>query len=160
MKELTFEQHERYMQETLRLAHLAQEEGEVPNGCVIVDAGQVRRAEAAIIGRAYNQVEKLRDATAHAEMLAITQATEALDDWRLTDTIMYITKEPCAMCAGAIVLARIPLVVYGLPDPQRGGVSVFNLLDHPRLNHRCEVIPGVLEEPCRELFQEFFRDRR
>jgi tRNA(adenine34) deaminase len=160
MQELSAEQHERYMAEALRLAQLAQEEGEVPTGCVIVDAGQVLRASDAIIARTYNQVEKLCDPTAHAEMLAIAEATEAINDWRLTNTVLYVTKEPCAMCAGAIVLARIPLVVYGVSDEQRGGVSVFNLLDHPRLNHRCEVLSGVLEDPCRDLLQDFFRDRR
>ncbi len=94
-------------------------------------------------------------------MLAITQAAAALGDWRLTGTILYVTKEPCAMCAGAIVLARVPLVVYGVPDPQRGGAqSVFNILNHPNLNHRCEVVAGVLEQPCRDLLQQFFRERR
>lgn len=154
------EHHERYMQEALRLAQMASEQGEVPTGCLIVDNGSVRRAENPVLGRAYNQVEQLQDATAHAEMLAITQAAEVINDWRLTDTVMYITKEPCSMCAGAIVLARIPLVVYGLPDPQRGGMSVFGILDNENLNHRCQVIGGVLEAECRALLQGFFRDRR
>jgi tRNA(adenine34) deaminase len=154
------EHHERYMHEALRLAQVAEEEGEVPTGCLIVDTHAVRRWDSPILGRAYNQTEILRDPTAHAEMLAITQAAEALDDWRLTDTVLYVTKEPCAMCAGAIVLARIPVVVFGVADTQRGGASVFSLLDNPRMNHRCEVIGGVLEEECRDRLQEFFRDRR
>lgn len=160
MSDRQLENHERYMAEALRLAKMAEEEGEVPAGCIIVDAHAVQRSEDVILARAYNQVEGLRDPTAHAEMLAITQATETLDDWRLTDTILYVTKEPCVMCAGAIVAARIPLVVYGATDEQRGGISQFNVLGHPRLNHRCEVIGGILEGPCRELLQEFFRERR
>ena len=149
--DLTSDHH--FMGEALRQAARAYEAEEVPIGAVIVREGRV-------IARAFNQVELLKDATAHAEMLAIAQATEALDDWRLTDTVLYVTKEPCAMCAGAIVLARIPVVVYGVADPQRGGATVFNLLDNPRLNHRCEVCAGVLEDPCRDLLQDFFRDRR
>lgn len=156
----SIEHHERYMRDALRLAQMAQEEGEVPTGCLIVDTGAIRRAESPVLGRAYNQVEQLQDATAHAEMLAITQAADVVNDWRLTDTVMYITKEPCCMCAGAIVLARVSLVVYGLPDPERGGMSRFGILDNPSLNHRCQIIGGVLEDECRELLQGFFRDRR
>ena len=119
------------------------------------------RPAGTVIGRAHNQVELLKDATAHAEMIAITQAAAALGDWRLTGTVLYVTKEPCAMCAGAIVLARIPTVVFGAADPRRGGaVSVFNILQHPALNHRCEVIGGVLEEECAALLRGFFRDKR
>jgi tRNA(adenine34) deaminase len=113
-----------------------------------------------VIGSAHNQVELLKDPTAHAEMIAITQAAAAVGDWRLADTTLYVTKEPCAMCAGAIVLARIPRVVFGTPDPQRGAVSVFNILRHPQLNHRCDVTAGVLEEECRALLREFFRAAR
>ena len=113
-----------------------------------------------IIARAHNQTELLKDATAHAEILAITQASAAIGDWRLTGTILYVTKEPCAMCAGAIVLSRIPLVVWGFSDPLRGGHSVFSILNHDGLNHRPEIIPGVLEPDCREMFQAFFRERR
>jgi XTP/dITP diphosphohydrolase len=151
--------HERLMDAALRQALAAEEAGEVPTGCVIVgppNSGGTRP----VLGRAHNQVEMLKDPTAHAEMIAITQAANALGDWRLADTILYVTKEPCAMCAGAIVLARIPLVVYGLPDPMRGGASVFKILDHPGLNHRCEVIAGVREQACRALFKGFFADRR
>ena len=150
------------MRAAIREAQSAAEKGEVPTGCVIVDptAGG-GPALWPVIGRAHNQVELLKDPTAHAEMIAITQAASARGDWRLTDTILYVTKEPCSMCAGAIVLARIPTVVFGTPDPQRGGaVSVFNILNHPNLNHRCEVISGILEDECRALLQGFFRAKR
>lgn len=150
------------MRTALREAEAAMEEGEVPAGCVIVRVDPAAAsAKAALIAKAHNQTERLKDPTAHAEILAITQAAAAVGDWRLTDTILYVTKEPCAMCAGAIVLARIPTVVFGAPDPQRGGaVSVFNILSHPQLNHRCEIVPGVLEEECRVMLQTFFRQRR
>jgi len=149
------------MRLALAQARAAGEDGEVPTGCVIVRLPGAAGGRAAVVGRAHNQVERLRDPTAHAEMIAITQAAEAAGDWRLTGAVLYVTKEPCAMCAGAIVLARIPVVVFGAADPQRGGaVSVFSILNHPRLNHRCEVIAGVLEEECRALLQEFFRQRR
>lgn len=146
--------HEHYMQLALREAQLSADAGEVPVGAIIVREGTV-------IGRAHNQTELLKDPTAHAEMIAITQAASAVGDWRLTDTTLYVTKEPCPMCAGAIVLARIPIVVFGAPDPQRGGaVSVFNILNHPQLNHRPEIVQGVLEEPCRAMLQAFFKERR
>ena len=154
--------HEHYMRLALDQARLAAEDGEVPAGCVIVN----RKARGdltpgAVIGRAHNQVERLKDPTAHAEMIAITQAGAALGDWRLTDTVLYVTKEPCAMCAGAIVLARVPCVYYGTTDPQRGGAaSVFNILNHPALNHRCDVIAGILQTECRDLLQAFFRGKR
>ena len=93
-------------------------------------------------------------------MLAITQAAAALENWRLLNTIMYVTKEPCTMCAGAIVLARIPIVVYGVQDPLRGGISAFNLLDQPNLNHKSRVIGGIMENECREILQSFFKKRR
>ena len=154
--------HEIYMRMALQQAHAAQEDGEVPTGCVIRDLtarGDATRP--AVIGRAHNQVERLKDPTAHAEMIAITQAASARQDWRLTDTVLYVTKEPCAMCAGAIVLARIPLVVFGVPDEQRGGAtSVFGILNHPQLNHRCRIIPGIMEDECRSLLREFFKKRR
>jgi tRNA(adenine34) deaminase len=146
--------HEHYMQLALREAQLSADSDEVPVGAIIVKAG-------AIIGRAHNQTELLKDPTAHAEMIAITQAASAVGDWRLTDTVLYVTKEPCPMCAGAIVLARIPVVVFGVADPLRGGaVSVFNILNHPQLNHRPEVIQGILEIPCRAMLQDFFRKKR
>lgn len=152
--------HELYMRMAIQQARLAAEEGETPTGCVIVnsDAG---RDIGNVIGRAHNQVELLRDPTAHAEMIAITQAATALGNWRLIDTVLYVTKEPCAMCAGAIVLARVPTVIFGTPDPQRGGATtIFNILNHPKLNHRCEVVTGILENECRSLLQDFFRARR
>lgn len=148
------ERHEHYMRMAIQQAQLALEQGEVPTGCVIVNLGSV-------IGRAHNQVELLKDPTAHAEMIAITQATNALGDWRLTNTVLYVTKEPCAMCAGAIVLARIPMIVFGTSDPQHGGAtSVFSILNHPKLNHRCQVVTGIMEDECRALLQKFFRERR
>ena len=146
--------HEYFMQLAIAEAVRAGDAGEVPVGAVI------RRGNG-LIARAHNQVELLKDPTAHAEVLAITQAAEAVGDWRLEDTTLYVTKEPCAMCAGAAVLARIPRVVFGIPDPQRGGaVSVFNILSHPNLNHRCEIVSGILETPCKALLQDFFRARR
>ncbi len=155
--------HEHYMGMALREAQQAQQEDEVPTGCVIVQRPQEDDAtgRGRVIGRAHNQVERLRDPTAHAEMIAITQAASAYGDWRLTNTVLYVTKEPCAMCAGAIVLARIPTIVFGVVDPKRGGaVSVFNIVRHPDLIHRCEVIGGVLEIECREILQNFFRAKR
>jgi len=156
---LTNEVHQKYMRLALLEAERAAEAGEVPTGCVIVRMPK-DAASPKIIARAHNQTEMLKDPTAHAEILAITQAAAALGDWRLTDTILYVTKEPCAMCAGAIVLARIPLVVWGLSDPKRGGHSVFSILNHEGLNHRPEIVAGVLETECREMFQAFFREKR
>jgi len=153
--------HEGFMRQALREAVKAADAGEVPTGCVIVrPPAEGAAVGGKIIARAHNQTELLKDATAHAEILAITQASAAVGDWRLTDTILYVTKEPCAMCAGAIVLARIPRVVWGLSDPKRGGHSVFSILSHDGLNHRPEILAGVLETDCREMFQAFFRERR
>ena len=156
--------HEHFMRLALREAARAAEAGEVPAGCVIVARPKDLLgppAAAHVLARAHNQTELLKDPTAHAEMIAITQAAAAVCDWRLTDAILYVTKEPCPMCAGAIVLARIPLVVFGVPDPKRGGaVSVFNILAHPNLNHRPEIVSGVLEVECRDILQGFFRARR
>jgi tRNA(adenine34) deaminase len=146
--------HERFMRIALQEAAAAADAGEVPVGAVIARAGT-------LIARAHNQVELLKDPTAHAEMIAITQAAGAVGDWRLTDCTLYVTKEPCPMCAGAIVLGRIAEVVFGVADPLHGGaVSAFNILAHPQLNHRPRLTPGVLEAECRELLQEFFRRRR
>lgn len=146
--------HDDYMRLALREAERSAENGEVPVGAVIV-------RNDAVIGRAHNQVELLKDPTAHAEMIAITQAASQIGDWRLTDTVLYVTKEPCPMCAGAIVLARIPVVVFGTADPLRGGaVSVFNILNHPDLNHRPQVVSGIIEGECRSLLQTFFRRKR
>jgi tRNA(adenine34) deaminase len=146
--------HERWMRLALTQARAAAEEGEVPVGAVILRDGH-------LIAKARNQVETLKDPTAHAEILAITQAAAAVGDWRLTDCTLYVTKEPCVMCAGAIVLARIPLVVWGMTDPHRGGaVSLFNVLDHGELNHRCDHHAGVLEDECKGAMQQFFRALR
>lgn len=159
----TTEDHVRFMRLALREAAAGAAAGEVPTGCVIVR--QPRNAAwdaepAQTLARAHNQTETLRDATAHAEMIALAQAAAALGDWRLTDTALYVTKEPCAMCAGAIVLARVPFVVWGLSDPSRGGHSVFSILNHPGLNHRPDILAGILEDECRDLLQGFFRARR
>lgn len=159
---VTQDRHEYYMRMALRQAECAAEAGEVPAGCIIVrlDPAAPDRP-ALLIGKAHNQTETLKDPTAHAEILAITQAAAAIGDWRLSDTILYVTKEPCAMCAGAIVLARIPVVVFGAADPRRGGaVSVFNILNNPALNHRCDVVTGVLADECAALLKDFFRARR
>lgn len=146
--------HEWFMDLALRQARRAGEEGEVPVGAVLVKDGR-------ILGKAYNMVEQQKDPTAHAEILAITQAASALGDWRLEGTVLYVTKEPCVMCAGAIILARIPLVVWGLTDPQRGGaVSLFQVFQQADLNHRVAHVAGVREAECRAVLQEFFRARR
>jgi tRNA(adenine34) deaminase len=114
-----------------------------------------------IIARAHNQVELLKDATAHAEMLAVTQAEEVAGDWRLTGCTLYVTKEPCPMCAGAIVHVRLPRVVYGASDPKGGAAgSAMNLLQFPTLNHRCEITAGVREAECRDLLRAFFAEQR
>ena len=160
---LTPEFHATFMRLALREAAKAAETGEVPTGCVIVQqpkAPDLPLAAVKVLARAHNQTEMLKDATAHAEMIALTQASAALGDWRLTDTVLYVTKEPCAMCAGAIILARVPLVVWGLSDPKRGGHTVFSILNHPGLNHRPDLLNGVLETECREMLQSFFRARR
>lgn len=160
---LTADFHAYFMRLALREAARAAEAEEVPAGCVIVQkpaSPDLPLAAVKVLARAHNQTEMLKDATAHAEMIALTQASAARGDWRLTDTILYVTKEPCPMCAGAIVLARVPLVVWGVSDPKRGGHTVFSILNHPGLNHRPEVIEGVMEAECRDLLQEFFRSRR
>ena len=145
---------EDYMRMAIQQAGVAAEEDEVPVGAVIVRGGR-------IVGKAHNQVEILRDPTAHAEMIAITQAAADGGDWRLTDCVLYVTKEPCVMCAGAIVHARVARVVFGVRDPQRGGaVSVFQVLNNKHLNHRVEITEGVLETECRALLQDFFRAKR
>ena len=145
---------ERLMDLALREAARAREEDEVPIGCVIVHAGRV-------IGRAHNQRETLHDPTAHAEMIAITQAAATLESWRLDGCALYVTLEPCPMCAGAILQARIPLVVYGATDPKAGAVdSLFHLLNDPRLNHRAQVLSGVLADRCGAILSRFFQKQR
>lgn len=160
---LTPEFHAYFMRLALREAAKAAEANEVPAGCVIVQHPQrpdLPFAAINVLGRAHNQTEMLKDATAHAEMIALTQASSAIGDWRLANTILYVTKEPCPMCAGAIILARVPLVVWGLSDPKRGGHSAFSILHHPELNHRPKTLAGVLEPDCRAILQDFFRARR
>jgi tRNA(adenine34) deaminase len=143
-----------FMQMALELAQAAAAADEAPVGAVIVRQRQVLAA-------ARNEREALRDPTAHAEMIAITQAAAALESWRLEDCTLYVTLEPCCMCAGAIVQARVPRVVYGAIDPKAGAVrSLFRLLDDPRLNHRCELVEGVLAEPCGRVLTEFFQGKR
>ena len=143
-----------FMGEALRQAARAYEKGEVPVGAVVVRAGR-------IIARAANQVEMLKDATAHAEMLALTQAESAVGDWRLTDCTLYVTKEPCPMCAGAVVHTRVARVVFGVSDPKGGAAGgALNLLQFPTLNHRCEITSGLRQEECRALLQNFFAEQR
>ncbi len=148
------ENDEAFMRAALRLAAKAYEADEVPVGAVVVRAGK-------IIGRAYNQVELLKDATAHAEMLAITQAEAAVGDWRLTDCDLYVTKEPCVMCAGALIHVRLRRLIFGCADPKSGAAGgMINLLQHSALNHDCEITSGVLQNECAAILQDFFRKKR
>ena len=152
-----------FMQMALREAEKAAADGEVPTGCVVVEPPEDPDAPptaARILGRAHNQTEMLSDATAHAEMLALSAAFQAKGNWRLAGARLYVTKEPCPMCAGAIVLARVAAVVWGVSDPKRGGGTTFGVFDHPGINHHPEVVSGVLEEPCRAVLVDFFRRRR
>src|SRR3954447_4793647 len=143
-----------FMGEALRQAVKAYELEEVPVGAVVVRSGR-------IIARAYNQVELLKDATAHAEMLALTQAESAVGDWRLTDCDLYVTKEPCVMCAGALVHARVHRVIFGCADPRAGAAgSIINILQMPTLNHRCDISSGVLQNECAAILQDFFKKKR
>lgn len=143
-----------FMGQALREAFKARSAGEVPVGAVVVHEGRV-------IARAWNQVETLKDATAHAEMLALTQAESALEDWRLTDCDLYVTKEPCPMCAGALVHCRVRRVIFGCVDPKGGAAGGFwNLLQAPNLNHRCEITAGVLAEESVALLKSFFAEAR
>ncbi|QQL45295.1 tRNA adenosine(34) deaminase TadA [Sulfuriroseicoccus oceanibius] len=143
-----------FMGEAIREALKAYRRGEVPVGAVLVHEGR-------IIGRAFNQVETLKDATAHAEMLVLTQAQEAIGDWRLEDCTLYVTKEPCPMCAGAIVHCRPSRVVYGISDPKGGAAGGWiNLLQTETLNHQCEITRGVREEESLSIIQQFFREAR
>ncbi len=145
---------ERFMRLALDQAKIAEENGDVPIGAVIVYQNQ-------IIGKAYNQREQLKDPTAHAEIIALTQAAAALQSWRLTGCTMYVTLEPCPMCAGALVLARIDRLVYGCDDPKTGACkSLYNIVQDERLNHRLEVTSGVLAQECSNLLQGFFQHRR
>lgn len=146
--------HDHFMRLALQEAELAMSENEVPVGAVIVHGERV-------IASAHNQREQLHDPTAHAEMVAITQAAESLNDWRLENTTLYVTLEPCPMCAGAIVQARIPHVVYGASDPKAGAVgSLFQLLGDSRLNHQAHVTPHVMADPCGQILTQFFQRQR
>lgn len=146
--------HERFMRMALAEAQQALAEEEVPVGAVIVRGSRV-------IASAHNQRETLKDPTAHAEMIAITQAAESLGDWRLEGCTLYVTLEPCIMCSGAILQARVPIVVYGATDPKAGAVNtLFHLLNDNRLNHRSQVVPGVLAQPCGEILTRFFQAQR
>ncbi len=142
------------MLEAIKLAVRADEEGDVPIGACIVYNDRV-------IARAWNQRELLQDPTAHAEMIALTQASEFVGSWRLGGCTMYVTLEPCAMCAGALVLSRIDRLVYGCRDPKTGAAgSLYNIVQDERLNHRVEVTEGVLGQPCSMMMSDFFRRRR
>jgi len=146
--------HEKYIHEALKQAVLAFERDEVPVGCVIVHKDQ-------IIARAHNQIIMLKDPTAHAEMIAITQAAAYLRNERLKDCDMYVTIEPCSMCAGAMVLARIKNLYYSAEDPKSGACgSIVNILENKKLNHKINVVSGILREDARSLMQEFFKKKR
>lgn len=146
--------HKLFMKMALEQAEQALAVGEVPVGAVIAHQGRV-------IAASHNQREQLKDPTAHAEMIAITQAAESMEGWRLVDCALYVTLEPCPMCAGAILNARVPKVIFGATDPKGGAVvSVFKMLGDARMNHRAEVVQGVMDHECAELLKRFFRSKR
>lgn len=146
--------HDHWMRMALNQAQIGFEADEVPVGAVVV-------CDERIIAEAHNQRESLKDPTAHAEMIAITQAAEALGSWRLLDCALYVTLEPCPMCAGAIVQARIPIVIYGAADPKAGAAhSLYKITSDPRLNHQATVIGGVLSDQCSTILREFFAQQR
>ncbi len=148
------EQDEHFLKLAIQQAEIAEENGDVPIGAVIVHQNQ-------IIAKAYNQREQLKDPTAHAEIIALTQAAAAMESWRLNDCTIYVTLEPCPMCAGALVLARIDRLVYGCDDPKTGAIkSLYNIVQDDRLNHRLEVTSGVLADESSALLQDFFSHRR
>ena len=145
---------EHFMEEALRQARKAAAKGEVPVGAVLVVNG-------AVLTKGHNQVEELKDATAHAEMLVVTAAAGEMGDWRLNEATVYVTKEPCPMCAGAMVLSRVKRVVYGASDPKGGAAGgALNLLQFAGLNHKCEIRSGVRAEECRDLLRDFFKKQR
>jgi tRNA(adenine34) deaminase len=147
--------HVAHMEMALEEARTAAAEEEVPIGAVIVSM------TAGVIGRAHNQREQLNDPTAHAEMIAITQAAQALGSWRLERCLLYVTLEPCPMCAGAAVQARLPVIVYGAADPKAGACeTLYRITSDPRLNHRAQVVGGVLAERCATLLSDFFAAKR
>ena len=149
-----FPRDEYFMRLALREATRAVQHDDVPIGAIVVREGEV-------IGAGHNEREVRADPTAHAEMIALREAARALGSWRVLDSAMYVTLEPCAMCAGAIVLARVPRVVFGTPDPKAGAAgSVLNVLEEPRLNHRPQVQSGLLAEECADVLRAFFATRR
>jgi len=154
MRESTFPRHDYFMRLALREARRAAKHGDVPIGCVIVLNGEV-------IAAAGNERELRNTPTAHAEMIAIDEAAAVMGSWRLLNTVLYVTLEPCPMCAGAIIQARIPHLVYGSDDPKAGAAgTLYNFCEDPRLNHCVEVTAGVLEDEASDLLQEFFESRR
>ena len=151
---LNAETDQRFMQAAIRQALIAEENGDVPIGAIIVYKNQ-------IIAKAYNQRQQLNDPTAHAEIIALTQAAEYIGNWRLGDCSIYVTLEPCPMCAGALVLARLDRLVFGCLDPKAGACgSLYNIVQDDRLNHRVELTSGVMGDQCNQLLQEFFAKRR
>jgi tRNA(adenine34) deaminase len=154
MNEMPNKSDKEFMRIAIEAAKIAEENDDVPIGAVIIYQNQ-------IIGKAYNQREQLKDPTAHAEIIALTQAAAFMESWRLNDCTIYVTLEPCPMCAGALVLARMKRLVYGCDDPKTGAVkSLYNIVQDQRLNHRLEVTSNVLAAECSELLQEFFQKRR
>jgi len=148
------EEDQQFMKLAIEQARIAEENGDVPIGAVIVHKNT-------IVAKAYNQREQLKDPTAHAEIIALTQAAAALENWHLNGCTMYVTLEPCPMCAGALVLSRIDRLVYGCDDPKTGAVkSLYNIVTDGRLNHRLEVTSGVLADECTKQLQDFFQHRR
>ncbi len=151
---LSGDEDQRFMRTAIAAAEIADENGDVPIGAVIVYKNQ-------IIAKAYNQREQLADPTAHAEIIALTQAAAFLESWRLHGCTIYVTLEPCPMCAGALVLARMDRLVFGCDDPKSGACgSLYNIVEDERLNHRLKVTAGVLAEQCSEQLQDFFQQRR
>ena len=154
LEETQAQKDQQYLRAAITAAKIAEENGDVPIGAVIVYQNN-------IIARAYNQREQLQDPTAHAEIIALTQAAAALENWHLHGCTMYVTLEPCPMCAGALVLSRMDRLVYGCDDPKAGACkTLYNIVQDDRLNHRLEVTTGVLQEQCRRQLQEFFAKRR
>jgi tRNA(adenine34) deaminase len=154
MSERFFPRDDYFMRMALREAERALEHDDVPIGAVLVRDGE-------LVAAAHNERELRQDPTAHAEVIALREAARLAGSWRLLDTVVYVTLEPCAMCAGALVLARVPRVVYGASDPKAGACgSVLDVLGEPRLNHRPEVAGGLLAQECGELLSEFFASRR
>ena len=146
--------HEKWMSEAIRLAEIAYEKDEIPVGAIVIKDNK-------IIGRGYNQREILKDPTAHAEILAITAAANTIDNWRLNDCTLYVTKEPCAMCAGAIINSRIKSVIFGCYDAERGYCgSIADLCGDPRLKNDITVRGGIKEQKCLSLIQDFFKTKR